>query len=202
VGIMQKIVSQAVEPRGALGWVTARIMVASSYTYCGNLIELLDPQPEDDVLEVACGPGVFVQRCAPWVRYVAGLDHSELQVKMARKRNRDRIAAGTTEIVKGDATALPWQNKRFSAVTCNCLGCFAEPLASLKEMHRVLNPGGRVVLSIDYYPNEEKARKAEHFWGLPVWHEGEVRKMMEDAGFSQFSVSHGKRLFFVKATKQ
>ena len=135
------MISQAVEPKGALGWVAAWIMPLFSDTYCGDLAGLLDLQPEDDVLEVACGSGVFLKKCAPRVRYVAGLDHSEIQIKMARRRNRDRITAGTTEIVKGDSTALPWEDNRFSAVTCNCLGCFAQPLKSLGEMHRVLSSG-------------------------------------------------------------
>lgn len=199
--IKQKVISQGVEPRGVLGWVVAWIMPVLSGTYCGDLAELLDLQPEDDVLEVACGSGVFLKKCAPRVRYIAGVDHSEIQIKMARKRNRDRIAAGTAEIVLGDSTALPWEDDRFSAVTCNCLGCFAEPLLSLKEMHRVLKPGGRGVLSIDYYPSEERARKAEEWWGLPTWTEAEVRKMIENAGFSQLSFSPDKRLMFAKAIK-
>jgi SAM-dependent methyltransferase len=202
VGIKESVISQAVEPRGALGWVVAWIMPVFSEAGCGNLAGLLDLQPDDDLLEVACGSGAFLKECASHVRYIAGLDHSEVQIKMARKRNRDRITAGTAEIVKGDSTALPWEDNRFSAVTCNCLGCFAQPLESLKEMHRVLRPGGRAVLSIDYYPTEEKARKAERWWVLPAWTEAEVRKMIEDAGFSLLSASHNKRLLFAKAIRE
>jgi hypothetical protein len=45
----------------------------------------------------------------------------EIQIRMARRRNRERIAAGTAEIVQGDAAALPWENGRFSAVACDSL---------------------------------------------------------------------------------
>lgn len=201
MGVKQRLISQAVEPRGALGWVTAWIMPMFSDAYCGDLAGLLDLQAEDDLLEVACGSGVFLEKCAPRVRYVAGLDHSEIQIKMARKRNHDRIDAGTTEIVRGDSTSLPWEDERFSAVTCNCLGCLAQPSLSLGEMYRVLASGGRAAFSIDYYPTEEKARKAEQSWGLPTWTETEVRKMIEDAGFSQLSTFHNKRTTFVRAIK-
>jgi SAM-dependent methyltransferase len=202
VGIKQKVISQGVEPKGALGWVLAWIMPVLSDARCGDLAGLLDLQPEDDLLEVACGSGKFLEERAAHVQYIAGLDHSDIQLKMARKRNWERIAAGTAEIVRGDSAALPWEDDRFSAVTCNCLGCFAQPLESLEEMYRVLRPGGRTVLSIDYYPTEERARRAAEWWGLPTWTEAEVRTMIEAAGFSQSSVSHNKRTLFVKAVKQ
>lgn len=201
MGIKQKIISQGVEPHGALGWVTAWIMPLLSDTYCGDLAELLDLQPGDEVLDVACGSGVFLRKRAAHVRYIAGLDHSDIQLQLARKRNRERIAAGSAEIVKGDSAALPWPDERFTAVTCNCVGCFARPVESIKEMRRVLRHGGRVALGFDYYPDEDKARKAERWWGLPAWIEPEVRAMMEDAGFSHVTFSHNKNNLFVAARK-
>ena len=202
MGITQTLASQGANPHGPLGWITAWIMPLLSDRYCGDLARLLDLQPEDDVLDVACGSGVFLHKRAAHVRHVAGVDQSGIQIRMARKRNRERIAAGTADIVQGDSTTLPWEDNRFSAVTCNCLGCFAEPLRSLKEMNRVLRPGGRAVLGFDFYPDDEKARKAEQKWGLPTWTEGELRRMMDDAGFSKTSISHDKTTTFVMAVKQ
>ena len=201
MGITQTLVSQGVKPTGAVGWLVAWTMPLLFRSLYAKVARLLDLQPEDEVLDVACGSGVFLQRYASHVRAIAGLDHSEMQIEMARRRNRARIAAGTAEIVRGDSAALPWENDRFSAVTCNCLGCFAEPLRSLKEMNRVLRRGGRAVLSIDFYLDEERARKAERKWGLPTWTEAELRKIMDEAGFSQHSISHDKTTMFVKAVK-
>jgi ubiquinone/menaquinone biosynthesis C-methylase UbiE len=166
-----------------------------------TIASLLDLQPED-VLDIACGSGMFLKKYASLAHRIAGLDHSEIQIKMARKQNRDRIGAGTAEIVAGDSAALPWEDKRFSAVTCDSLQGFAEPLRSLREMHRVLRPGGRAVLAFNYYPDEEEARKAEQKWGFPVWNEAELREMLEDVGFSQTSVCHDKAVMFAKAVKQ
>lgn len=163
---------------------------------------MLDLQPGDDVLDVACGSGVFLQRYASHVHHMAGVDHSEIQIKMARKRNRDRIAAGTAEIVQGDSAALPWGEGLFSAVTCNSLGCFAEPLQSLQEMHRVLRPGGRMVLSTEFYPEDQAARRVGQKWGLPTWTEAELRKMLDQVGFANVSVSRDKTTMFTTATKE
>ena len=45
----------------------------------------------------------------------------------------------------------PWPDATFTAVSCNCLDCFApgKPAQAVAEMHRVLRPGGRVVIGLE-----------------------------------------------------
>ena len=73
MGIRQPLVSQFTNPHGALGWITALTMPLFSDSYCGDLARLLDLQPEDDVLDVACGSGAFLHKRAAHVRHVAGI---------------------------------------------------------------------------------------------------------------------------------
>lgn len=87
-------------------------------------------------MEVGCGSARMLAEQATHVRFVAGLDLSDIQVAMASKRLAERIAAGTAEIVKGDM-ALPWADGRFSVVgSLNCLKFVPDPLKALIEMHR------------------------------------------------------------------
>ena len=134
----------------------------------GQVARLLDVGPEDEVLDVACGSGVFLRRYAPHAKRIAGVDHSEIQIGVARRLNRSRVAEGTAEFVQGDSAALPWGDGRFSAVTCNCLGCFDEPQWSLEEMCRVLRQGGRAVISTDYYPDEARRGRMRGRPGCPL----------------------------------
>jgi len=94
---------------------------------------------------------------------VPGLDLSDVQVRMAKRKLRKRIAAGTAEIVKGDASRLPWEDESFSvtAIMGSFIG-FAKPLESLKEMCRVLCPGGRAVISLEF--NAEDGGKDHSKW--------------------------------------
>jgi len=54
-----------------------------------NVAKVLELQPEDDLLEVACGNGYFLKKYASHVRSVAGLDLSQLTITLATKKNKN-----------------------------------------------------------------------------------------------------------------
>ncbi|GAA1076753.1 class I SAM-dependent methyltransferase [Nocardiopsis composta] len=97
-----------------------------------------------DVLEVAVGTG----RCLPFypggVR-LCGLDLSPGM--LARARRRARAAPFPVVLVEGNAERLPFRGAAFDTVVC-VLGLSGIPddRAALREMHRVLRPGGRLLL--------------------------------------------------------
>ena len=203
MGISQTLSSQGRRPAGPLGWITAWIMPVMFRALYAKVARRLDLQPEDEVLDVACGSGAFLKKHASHVRRTAGLDHSEIQISLAKRWNRDRIAAGTAEFVAGDAVALPWPDGTFSAVTCNCVSCFAEPRRSLQEMQRVLRPAGRAVVVMEASDGSRGGRPREtDRFGMPVWTGDQVRQMMADAGFSRVSASYDKKMWLVEGRKQ
>ena len=129
-------------PSGPIGWVGARVLPFLSSRLYALAAEELDLQPDDDLLDVGCGAGALLSDRAAGLRYVAGIDASQIQVSLARSRLAECIADGTAEIVLGDAAALPWQDGRFSAVaSINCLKFVPDPDQALREMFRVLRPG-------------------------------------------------------------
>lgn len=205
MNIMQTLYSQGRKPTGALGWIFALAMPVMFRSLYAKVARLLNLQPEDDVLDVACGSGAFLKRHASHVHHITGLDHSEIEINLAKRSNRDRIAAGTAQFVQGDAAALPWPDNNFSAVTCNCVSCFAEPQRALAEMCRVLRPGGRAVVVMDGTGNGRESRPpATDKAGIPFlsWPEDQVRQLMANAGFTQVSLSRSKKTWFAEALKQ
>ncbi len=163
-GLWARIVAQGKAPSGRLGRIMAWTFVPFVGILHPSYAQALALQPEDEVLDVACGSGVFLKKHASHVRRIAGLDHSELMIEEALKQNRERVAAGTAEFVVGDVTALPWPDGSFSVVTSNDVDCYLEKArTALEEMCRVLRPGGRALV------------------------QGDRRGMMEAAGFTQVS---------------
>ena len=196
----RKKVAQFVLPRGFAGRVTVIFMNRGHKSIYKNVAKVLKLQPEDDLLEVACGNGYFLRKYAPHVHSVAGLDLSELMVKSAIKKNKARITEGTAEIVKGDAVQLPWGDNRFSVVTTmGSFTIFPKPLGSLKEMHRVLRPGGRAVIAIEWN-TEDGLDHTKHVkkYGMKMYTEGEARAMMKEAGFSEISITYAKGFIMPK----
>ena len=190
----EKKLPQPLLPRGFIGSIVARLMPLGHAPIYKRVAEVLDLQPEDELLDVACGGGYFLKRHAHHVKHIAGLDYSEVMVKIAKNKHKKRIAAGTAEIEYGEASHLPWEKDRFSVITSmgSFIG-FPQPLESLKEMHRVLRPGGRVVVSIEYNAEDGKDyTKYIDDYGMWLWTEKEVRQMMKDAGFVDVNIKYSK----------
>ncbi len=152
----------------------------------------LDLRPEDDLLDVACGWGEFLAVHASQARHVAGIDISGEKVTLARQRLADRIACGTAEVARGDAAAMPWKEATFSAVTCmDAFAFFPAPERVLAEVLRVLRPGGRMLMQIGMkWPHGMPKHMLHPTAHVDVSDEAAVRKMIEDAGFGEISVSY------------
>jgi SAM-dependent methyltransferase/carbon monoxide dehydrogenase subunit G len=178
-------------PSGPLGWISTRalvpLLVGPVYQDTADALQL---GPEDELLDVGCGSGAFLARHANHVRRVAGIDLSQLQTELARRALGDRIAAGTADIVTGDAASLPWPDGSFTVVTSmESFAVFPDPEAVLAEMLRVLRPGGRAVLNIgEAVPAGTPTQRR---WGLLwLWADDEVQAMVERAGFTDVSMHY------------
>jgi len=177
-------------PSGRLGQAGVRLL-AKRHGAFSAMAKELDLRPEDDLLDIGCGPAGLLTEQASHVHFVAGLDLSDISLAMARQRLADRIAAGTAEVVKGDAMALPWEDGRFSVVSSmNCVKFVPEPLQAVREMYRVLRPGGRVLLTVDHkaHPHQDESGKVDA-WGQWWCSDADARRLMEGAGFIDVSVS-------------
>jgi ubiquinone/menaquinone biosynthesis C-methylase UbiE len=103
-------------------------------------------QSGGSVLEVAPGPGYLAIELARLGPYrIVGLDISHSFVAMAAANARRAGAEVTFQ--HGDAARMPFEPDSFDFIVCRAaFKNFAEPVAALHEMHRVLRPGGQALL--------------------------------------------------------
>ncbi len=197
VGLRRSLVYTSVGvPHGPLGRIGVRMMAARARKggFYRAMAAELDLQPDDELLDVGCGSAGLLVEQASHVSYVAGLDASEIQVEMARRRLADRITAGTAEIVLGDAAALPWEDGRFSVVTSlDSMKFIPDPGVALREMVRVLRPGGRAVVTLSdaaTFPVGSTPRSGTRdACGMWCWSDADARRMAEEAGLVDVTVS-------------
>jgi ubiquinone/menaquinone biosynthesis C-methylase UbiE len=200
MNVQKRKVPQCGLPRGFVGRIGLIFMNRGHKSIYENVAKVLKLQPEDDLLEVACGNGYFLNKYASHVHSIAGLDLSELCVKVATKKNKKRVVAGSAEFVQGEASRLPWGDGKFSAATSmgSFIG-FPKPLETLKEIYRVLCPAGRAVISIEWNAEDGKDHSKEVAkYGYHIWTEDEVRNMMKESAFSEVFITYAKGLMMPK----
>jgi demethylmenaquinone methyltransferase/2-methoxy-6-polyprenyl-1,4-benzoquinol methylase len=109
-----------------------------------RLIDLAALMPEDRVLDLACGTGDLLFAAAGRARSTIGLDLTHRMLQLAARRQP------LPRLVTGDMLALPFSSARFTVVTVGYgLRNVPDLDAALREIHRVLEPGGRL-LSLDF----------------------------------------------------
>jgi ubiquinone/menaquinone biosynthesis C-methylase UbiE len=102
--------------------------------------------PNGDVLEVAPGPGYFAIELTKLGDYrITGLDISQTFVDIARTNAAK--AEVQVDFQRGNASSMPFDDEAFDFLFCRAaFKNFTEPQRALREMCRVLRPGGRALI--------------------------------------------------------
>ncbi|MCC6168486.1 MAG: class I SAM-dependent methyltransferase [Caldilineaceae bacterium] len=99
------------------------------------------------VLEIAPGPGYLAIEIAKLSGYrVVGLDISRTFVEIAHAKARE--AGVTVDFQLGNASAMPFEDNTFDFTVCRAaFKNFTEPVQAIREMYRVLKPGGKALIA-------------------------------------------------------
>lgn len=78
---------------------------------------------------------------------MVGVDHSQVMIRQARRRNRAAVRAGRVRLVHAPVESLSISDGPFdAALAVNTVGIWPDPTARLRELSRLLRPGGRIAL--------------------------------------------------------
>jgi ubiquinone/menaquinone biosynthesis C-methylase UbiE len=166
------------------------------------LLDYARPQPGDRVLDAACGTGIVSRQLARRLKgqgRIAALDLNPGMLAAAR-------ALGDAEGVnvewrQGSALELPFSNHEFDLVVCQQgVQFFPDQPKALREMHRVLARGGRIVISVNLSLDENPLYKAfndvfARHMGVPglaapfnFGGEAKLQMLLSEAEFSNIKV--------------
>jgi ubiquinone/menaquinone biosynthesis C-methylase UbiE len=114
-----------------------------------RLREVLRPEPGERILEVGPGVGYYTLDLAEWVGPEGTIEIFDLQQEFLDHTMQRAAERNLTNLVptQGDATALPYEDDSVDAVILTAvLGEIPDPGGALREIRRVLKPGGRLIV--------------------------------------------------------
>lgn len=150
-------------------------------------LRLLDLRPGDTVLDVACGPGNTTRTLLAAVGsdgLAVGVDSSATMLAQAV---RDTAPGSPIGYVRADAVDLPFDEGTFDAISCyGALYLMDDPFGALREMIRVLRPGGRIAVLTTCARGPAPVRRvsvaASRFAPVRLFDVDDVSGVIRDAG--------------------
>lgn len=118
----------------------------------------MDFNAADTVLDIGCGGGNTLARMAERVMegHLVGIDYAEASVEASRAFNAPLVESGRMEILHASVEALPFADAHFDKITTvESFYFWPNPEESLREVARVLKPGGTFLLLADIYGRDD-----------------------------------------------
>lgn len=185
---------QLARPSGVFGrLVMGRFLNRKTADHTALVFDDLQTLPASRVLEVGFGGGALLDRlcAAASGGFVAGVEVSEEMQAVVRGRLRRFIESGRLEVRLASVEHLPYADATFDrACTVNTTYFWPDIPAGLSEFHRVLRPGGRLV--IGFMAPEDLRRDGLDKHGFSTHSPDELTAALVAAGFSPGSLRSGR----------
>lgn len=157
-----KLVENAPNPQGFWGKMMIRSMNKNHSELTDWALSHISILRTHNVLDVGCGGGKTVQKLCKKVGNgkVFGVDYSELCVENSKKLNKTNIICGKASILQASVSDLPFEDDKFDIVTAvETYYFWQDKLNDLKEIYRVMNCGGKLLLVFEMLKTEEEPDK-------------------------------------------
>jgi len=151
------------------------------------VLEKMELAPTDNVLDLGCGSGWLSRRLSKLIPEgrVVGMDISDEMIRVARRSSADH---DNILYITGEVAEIPWEPNFFThALSVESAYYWPDLAAGVREIHRVLRPGGTSWILINYYRDNPYC----HQWGgllaIPthLMSAEEWAELFRAAGFAQ-----------------
>src|SRR5918995_1774958 len=169
---------------------------------CGNPAAVAELREGEVVLDLGSGGGIDVLLSAKRVGATGlayGVDMTDEMLELAR-RNAAEANVTNAHFLKGEIESIPLPTESVDVVISNCVVNLSTDKPSvLREVHRVLRPGGRIgisdVVAEDRLSPEERAQRGSYVGCIAgALSKGEYERGLEEAGFADISVRFTHRV--------
>jgi ubiquinone/menaquinone biosynthesis C-methylase UbiE len=194
MGIMQAVFKQFRQPTGWLAGLASLGMNRGHEKVWRWGIEHIAIQPDAIILDVGCGGGGAVRILAQAASRgkVYGVDYSEDVLPTARRINKALVKQDHVEIKQGSVSDLPFPDDTFDLATAFETTMFwPSPVDDLREVRRVLKPGGILLIANEAYADarfEERNTKWSRLANFQLQTPEQTHQCLVEAGYAQVEI--------------
>jgi ubiquinone/menaquinone biosynthesis C-methylase UbiE len=209
IAVMVWMFRQVRKPSGPLGRRLVRVFNLGHATMTDWGLQQVTVPKNAAMLDLGCGGGRTLKKLLALAPEgtVVGLDYSSASVAVSRDTNAHEIEAGRVQIEEGSVATLPFPDRSFDIVTAVETHYYWPDLqANVREILRVLKPGGTFVLIAETY----RGGPFRLLYGLVMLllraaflSDAEHRNVLTNAGFTEVETKHlpGKNWIFATGRK-
>lgn len=149
--LTKTIAKQLRKPSGVLASKVGNKMNQTNGFLYDFTISTMKPANNESILEIGFGNGKFFEKIFSSGNNLSlsGLDFSPEMVKEATSNNQPAVASGNLTLKLGSSDKIPFPDNSFDKVFCiNVVYFWEKPADHVKEIYRVLKPGGKFYTSI------------------------------------------------------
>lgn len=195
--ILQKILSrQLSRPNGLFGVFTGLMMHRANGEMYQKVVSDTPFRDGDKILEIGFGSGKHIKdliKVSSNLSY-AGIDISETMVSYSTRYNIDLIRDKSVQLIKAGISEIPYDDNYFNRIiTINTIYFWEDKKKAIKEIIRVLKPGGTI--SIGANSKDEMIKQGYRSAYFNFWTREEIEELLTENGLNIISSNYYKLRF-------
>lgn len=196
MSILESLIEQSKNPNKRIGKIMLNIMNKAHMSRTKIALNKLSIKEGYILLDIGCGGGETIREMSKMntnIRII-GVDYSETSVNLSIERNSKDVQSGKVEIVVGEVSKLPFEDKYFDIITAVQTHYYWPDLKNdVKEVYRVMNTNGKLLIAAEIY------KINYHMEGYKT--SDEMKELLQSLGFRKVTIEEDGKWRYVIGEK-